>query len=74
MENKGKRKNVDELADEALDAVAGGLPDIVTTAENGVITCTCGTVINVKGVSDVRCPQCKQRWHRFLGQAGWGVF
>lgn len=62
MNDNENKKAPEELADEALDAIAGGAG---LTEENGVmyVNCSCGAVITVpKGADRVECPVCKYNW------------
>ena len=68
MNGNENKKAPEELADEALDAVAGGA---CVTEENGVVyvNCSCGAVITVpQGVNRVECPVCRNNW-QIVGKA-----
>ena len=64
MNDSGNKKSNEELAEETLDAVTGGV-GISTTPEDGVVSidCNCGTIISVpKGATSVQCPGCGRKW------------
>lgn len=70
MSEDKTKKEEKALPDEALDAVAGGLSG-AAAAVDGVLTCTCGTAINVGSARSVRCPQCGLQWVLRMGVSGW---
>ena len=70
MSEKENIKAPEALPDEVLDAVAGGFSG-AAAAVDGVLTCTCGTAINVGSARRVRCPQCGLQWVLLMGVSGW---
>lgn len=66
MEHNENKNSGEELADDALDAVTGGVAPELSIALGGVMPCPCGASINVGTAQSVTC-QCGRTWKLTAG-------
>ena len=74
VNRRENKKAPEELDDDLLDAVAGGLDgytNFFRYSSDGVLTCTCGMTIIVGSAKDAYCPGCGIQWKCVLGSSGW---